>query len=249
MREQAFNQHQRLATRFGVLALACVVVTCSATRVGAETASPSVYLDPLRVELRKSWPANRRVTIVFHGHSVPSGYFRGGTVRPFDSYPHLTHVALNAKYPTSVISSIVTGIGGEHSEQGAARFELDVLAKRPDVVVIDYSLNDRAIGLERARRAWGSMISQALDADAKVILLTPSIDSNTNFTSPEDPLCQHAAQVRQLASEHAVGLVDSLGAFQSRVADGTPVKELLSQPNHPNCRGHELIAELFEPWF
>ena len=140
-----------LTPRRILLLLAGAVIPLHASRAAAEIASPESYLAPLRVELRKSWPANRTVTIVFHGHSVPTGYFRGGAVRPFDSYPHLTHVALNSNYPTSVISPIVTGIGGEHSEQGAARFRADVLAKRPDVVLIDYSLNDRAIGLERAQ--------------------------------------------------------------------------------------------------
>lgn len=220
-----------------------------ASQAVAETASPADYLEPLRVELQKQWPANRRINIVFHGHSVPSGYFRGGNVRPFDSYPHLVHVSLNRRYPTSVVSAIVTGIGGEHSEQGAKRFADDVLSKQPDVVTIDYSLNDRAIGLSRARTAWTSMIREALDAGVKVILLTPSVDSSVAFTDPNDPLCQHAAQVRQLASEFEVGLVDSLATFQHRVSEGTPVNTLLSQPNHPNRRGHELIAELFEPWF
>lgn len=229
---------------FAILA----VVNC-VSEATAETAAPATYLESLRVELQKQWPANRRVNVVFHGHSVPSGYFRGGLVRPLDSYPHLVHVALNKQYPTSVVSPIVTGIGGEHSEQGAARFEADVLAKQPDVVTIDYSLNDRSIGLKRARRAWESMIHQALDADVKVILLTPSVDSNADFDNPDDPLCQHAAQVRELAAEHGVGLVDSLAAFQAGVTEGTPVNKLLSQPNHPNRRGHELIAELFEPWF
>lgn len=234
----------------GLCLLVAVATTVwPAPPAAAETASPDSYLAQLRVELQKRWPANRRVTIVFHGHSVPTGYFRGGAVRPFDSYPHLTHVALNAKHPTSVISAIVTGIGGEQSEQGATRFEADVLAKRPDVVLIDYGLNDRAIGLERARRAWTEMIERAKRADVKVVLLTPSVDSSADYTSEDDPLCQHAAQIRELAAEHSVGLVDSLAAFRAEVAAGAPVGDLLSQPNHPNRRGHELIAERIAEWF
>lgn len=214
-----------------------------------QPAEVSSYLEPLRRELKKKWPNNRRVTIVFHGHSVPSGYFRGGNVRPFDSYPHLTHVALNQRYPTGVASAIVTGIGGENAERGARRFATDVLAKRPDLVTIDYSLNDRAIGLERARVAWSSMIRQALQADVKVILFTPSADSNADLNDPDDPLCQHAEQVRWLAAEHRVGLVDSLAAFREEVEEGVPLSDLLSQPNHPNRRGHELIARLLTEWF
>ena len=93
------------------------------------------------------------------------------------------------------------------------------------------------------------MIRQSLDEGVKVILLTPSVDSNAEYKSPDDPLCQHAEQVRRLASEHSVGLVDSLARFQAQVEGGTPVESLLSQPNHPNRRGHELIAELIVRWF
>ena len=55
----------------------------------------------------------------------------------------------------------VTAFGGENSESGAARFEKDVLSHNPDVVCIDYALNDRGLGVERSRRALVSMITRA----------------------------------------------------------------------------------------
>ena len=59
-----------------------------------------------------------------------------------------------------VINVIVTAIGGENSESGAARFATDVLCHKPDVVTIDYALNDRDLGLVRAEQAWRQMIEQ-----------------------------------------------------------------------------------------
>ena len=89
----------------------------------------------------------------------------------FDAYPYLLHRGLNRRFPHAVINVIVTGIGGENSEQGAKRFKRDVLSLRPDVVTIDYALNDRAIGLARSERAWRKMIELALAHHVKVILL------------------------------------------------------------------------------
>ena len=66
---------------------------------------------------------------------------------------------------------------------------------------------------------------------------------------PNDPLNQHAAQIRQLAADHRVGLVDSLAAFKAEMARGTPLAELMSQGNHPNARGHELVARELVRWF
>ena len=49
-----------------------------------------------------------------------------------------------------------------------------VLRYDPDVVTIDYGLNDRGIGFERAREAGSSMIKPAQTEGVKVILLTPT---------------------------------------------------------------------------
>ena len=69
-----------------------------------------------------------------------------------NAYPHLWHAKLAEKFPHAVINVIATAIGGENSEQGAARFERDVLSLKPDLVTIDYSLNDRGLPLERTKR-------------------------------------------------------------------------------------------------
>src|SRR5690606_26732685 len=106
-----------------------------------------------------------------------------------------------------------------------------------DVVTIDYGLNDRAIGLERAKKAWTAMIEQAQAQDVKVILLTPTIDLAAKLDDPQDPLHQHAEQIRQLARQHRTGLVDSLAAFQAHASVGKPLAELMAQNNHPNGAG------------
>ncbi len=215
----------------------------------AAVAPPAAYLKNILDVLKKPWPANRTVNIVAHGHSVPSGYFRTPIVRTFDSYPHLLHRFLADNYPYAVTNVIVTAIGGEGSEIGAARFEADVLSKKPDVVLIDYSLNDRGMGLARAEKAWTAMIESAARAGAAVILLTPTPDISTVFTDRSQPISQQAEQVRALAARHQVGLADSLSAFQRYVERGGGLRDVLSQVNHPNRRGHELVLGELAPYF
>lgn len=207
----------------------------------AEPAPPGSYLSSVIGELRKDWPANRTINIVCHGHSVPSGYFKTPEVRTLEAYPHLVREGLARLFPHAVVNVIVSSRGGEHSVDGAVRFERDVLGHQPAVVLIDYSLNDRAIGLEAAKAAWVKMIRSARDSGAKVILLTPTPDLSASLGDSDDPLEHHAAQVRRLASEYGVGLVDSLEAFkQARTPDR--MQELMSQSNHPNAEGHRLVA-------
>jgi lysophospholipase L1-like esterase len=180
---------------------------------------------------------------------VPSGYFKTPRVDTFDAYPHLLHREIKERFPFAVVNVIVTARGGENSANGAARFARDVLAIHPDVVTIDYSLNDRGIGLVRARTAWANMISQSLAAKARVILLTPTADLASRLKDPADPLNQHAEQVRALAREFDVALADSLAAFRRHVAGGGNLADLMSQGNHPNRAGHELAVRELLPWF
>jgi acyl-CoA thioesterase-1 len=215
----------------------------------AASADPGTYLADVCAELEKSWPTNRTIDIVCHGHSVPAGYFKTPEVHPFDAYPFLLHRGLNQRFPHAVVNVIVTAVGGENSEAGARRFRRDVLGLHPDVVTIDYALNDRAIGLARTERAWRAMIEMALARQVKIILLTPTADKSAHLENPNDPLNQQAAQIRRLAVEYHVALADSLAAFQSQVRAGVNLSDLMSQGNHPNRQGHELVAAELLKWF
>ncbi len=209
----------------------------------------STYLGDLSTLLSAEWPDNRTVNIVCHGHSVPAGYFKTPFVDTFNSYPHLLHVALKKRFANAVINIIVTAVGGENSLRGSERFDSNVLSHHPDLVTIDYSLNDRAIGTDKARSAWSSMIEKAMAAKAKVILLTPTPDTRSDMFSPEDPLSQHAEQVRQLAGQYHVCLADSFEAFRQRVKGGTDLASLMSHVNHPNRAGHEIVTAELLKWF
>ena len=214
-------------------------------------AEPHSYLADVLAVLMAQWPENRTVNIVCHGHSVPAGYFATPMVDTFNAYPHLLHLGLKHRFPFCVANVIVTAIGGEGSESGAARFENDVLRHRPDVVTIDYGLNDRGMGLATARASWGAMIDKATSAGAKVVLLTPTLDvtQRSGYSGADrDDLPRHAEQIRELAAEFEVGLADSFAAFEQYNQAGD-LSDLLSWSNHPNRNGHELVAREMLRWF
>lgn len=213
-----------------------------------EIATYGTYLDSIKKELRVKWPNNRTINLVFHGHSVPTGYLAAGVTDRLSSYPFSTLRLINNHYPYSVVNIITTSIGGEQSEQGAKRFKNEVLVYKPDVLFIDYALNDRSIGLERSKVAWEQMIKQALEYGTKVILLTPTPDLKEDISSSESPLAKHSQLIRDLAKKYGVGLIDSYAIFKE-LAKKEPLRAFMAQNNHINQKGHQFVADAIFKYF
>lgn len=211
--------------------------------IASVATSQAADLLALDAELKKSWPANRTINVVFHGHSVPAGYHVTPDVRPFESYPHLFRVMLKQRYPDAVVNVITTAIGGENSIAGEARFANDVLSRSPDLILIDYALNDRPQPLANVETAWRSMVDAAQLANVPVMLITPTGASDADFANSSDPLSERAALIRTIASSEGVLLADVSADWLATLQSGTPQGDLLSQGNHPNLTGHQLAAD------
>ena len=212
-------------------------------------ADSATYLDSIKTELKKEWPKNRTINLVFHGHSVPSGYFKTPFVNTLDSYPYLLLKDLKAKYPNAVVNVIITAKGGETSVNGEKRFESDVLIHKPDVLFIDYALNDRIMGVEKSTIAMKKMINAALKKGIKIILLTPTPHQNYNLLDTTNAYEPFANEIKNLAKEFQLGLADSYGAFRKKLSEGHQVTEYMSQVNHPNKEGHQVVANEIMKWF
>lgn len=214
----------------------------------SQTFDSKTYLDSIKIELQEKWPNNKTINLVFHGHSVPTGYRTLGIVKSLESYPYETLKLIKQDYPFAVVNIVITSIGGEQSEQGVKRFKDDVLNYRPDVLFIDYALNDRSIGLERSKMAWKQMIEEALKENIKVILLTPTPDYREDILSPDVELAKHSQQIRKLAEKYGVGLVDSYAVFKE-LAKKEPLASYMAQNNHINDDGHGIVAKAIYEYF
>ena len=228
--------------KFQYLILTFLIFTVSHLH-GQEIASKANYLEKIKAEMLVEWPKNRTINLVFHGHSVPAGYFKTPVVNTLASYPYLVLKDLKSAYPMTVVNVINTSIGGEHSESGLKRFEADVLTHKPDVLFIDYALNDRGMGLERAKIAWEKMIRLALEKNIKVILLTPSPDQRVDIKDDLSILDQHANQIKELAKSFQIGLIDTYALYKNKVKSGSNLVDYMSQVNHPNEKGHQMITD------
>lgn len=196
----------------------------------------------LKTELNKKYPNSRNIYMVFHGHSVPAGYFVTPHINTFKSYPFLVFQHVKEKSPNANISLVNTAKGGETSDGGLDRFD-DVLNHKPDILFIDYGLNDRRITLAKSRRNITRMINRAKSKGAFVVLMTPSPDDRESITDENSPLAQQTNQLQEIAASENVLLVDVFSFFKSKVINGDSLNSFLSTHNHPNEMGHVIIAE------
>lgn len=230
------------------MGLALAFIIASITSQGQQVPADTSYLSDIKKEMKEMWPESRTINLVFHGHSVPAGYWTNHEVQTLQSYPNILLKKLKQKYPYAVINIIVTAIGGENSIKGQTRMG-KVLAHEPDVLFIDYALNDRFAGLEKSKEAWEKMIQSALKNNIKVILLTPSPDQRVNILEAGNALELHASQIRELAMEYHIALADPFSHFKKIAAENSKVADYMSHVNHPNEKGHTIIADEIMKWF
>ena len=87
--------------------------------------------------------------IIFFGGSISDG--ASVVDRERDSYRALMTAWLRTRYAGCRLEAINSAVGGTGSDFGLARLERDVLRYRPDLVVIEFAVNDAPSG----RRAHG----------------------------------------------------------------------------------------------
>jgi lysophospholipase L1-like esterase len=139
------------------------------------------------------------------------------------------------------------GVNGERSDQIAARFDRDALARRPRVVVIIAGVNDVYQGLaaDRVTAQLGAMYDRARHAGVAVVAgaIVPY-----NTATPDQNARMHAinAWIRESAANR-----DGLWFVDTRAAAADPLDadRLAGSPDglHPDIDGYRRMAEALAP--
>ena len=178
------------------------------------------------------------VTVVAFGDSITAGY----AVRR--GFPTFWKEMLVQKYPGVRIELINSGISGDTTMDGLARLDWAVLSYEPDLVTINFGINDcvYGLGLEEFEANLVEMIRRIRSGPASEILL---LSSQPLETPPYDWLVLDYYQaIEHVAKEMDVGFVDVYGAWMDRVKTGTPLNSLIIPGlDHPNEAGYRIIAE------
>jgi acyl-CoA thioesterase-1 len=148
------------------------------------------------------------------------------------------------------------GIGGERTDGGLARLERDVLAKRPDIVLVMYGTNDSYVDAGKtqsrlSREAYSTNLRKIVErlAAAKIrpVLMTePRWGAKAKLNGagehPNERLEQYMQACRELAEELKLPLVDHYAQWSEKQASGFDVGQWTTDQCHLNPAGHEVVA-------
>jgi len=149
---------------------------------------------------------------------------------------------LQAKYPAATIQNINRGIPGDTAEGGLRRLKEQVIDARPDLVFVQFALNDAFIGCTLAEFEKNiALIVHRLQKEtaAEVLLLT-----SVALADPqEDSIAlQYYERLEQVAQQRSVSIA-RVHAYWKDAASGNFDGLLQADGVHPTAAGYRLMAE------
>ncbi|OCZ84134.1 hypothetical protein A7P25_19010 [Achromobacter xylosoxidans] len=184
--------------------------------------------------------------IVFHGDSVTFGVRTG--VTQAETFAQKVGTA------RGFTETFNTGVPGDTTTGGLARFAADVVSKAPDAVCIMFGINDRwavkaASASVQAQDVVTydanirSMVAQAKAAGASVTLLSPNPIMDTAWLVGIWP---YVNSLMNIAADEGVVFVDVFSRFWAQfgiVPARANYDALFVDTQHPGPLGHQLITD------
>jgi len=156
--------------------------------------------------------------IVCMGDSITAA---GGYLRQMDAL-------FAQQYPQLKLPRIINaGVSGHKAENCIARFDRDVLKRKPDILTLNIGINDVWHRLRNPhdpkvlatyKENVGKMIGQAQAAGIKVILLAPTVIKEDLKAEGQKRLALYVKAMKEIAVEKKCGFVDLHETFLKALA-------------------------------
>lgn len=169
------------------------------------------------------------VTIGFLGGSITQGSLASCQE---NCYASLVFQWWRQHFPNARF--INAGIGGTTSQFGVARVETDLLQYRPDMIFVEFSVNDdcNAFFME----TYEGLVRKILSAGAAVMLI-----HNVRYDNMESAEDVHL----KIGQHYALPCVSMRSTIYPLVASGRlPNRQITPDNLHPNDEGHRLVASV-----
>ncbi|MDD6101609.1 MAG: SGNH/GDSL hydrolase family protein [Clostridiales bacterium] len=176
------------------------------------------------------------VTIAYIGGSITAG--SSASPQAEMCYEGLLRKWWTGTFPNAKFTFVNAGIGATDSYLGVHRLEEDVLKKKPDLIVVEFSVNDA--GSNNAE-PYESLIKRSLESDTKPAVISLIITMRDNYNK------DHAV----IAKNFNIPIINYAGVVQDNLKEGIWKWSDIgaSDGTHPINEGHAVIARFMSYYY
>ncbi len=173
--------------------------------------------------------------------------FLGGSITEMNGYRAMVQADLQARFPETQFTFINAGIGSTCSTTGAFRLEEDVLSAQPDLLFVEFAVNDDQDASHASRecvRGMEGILRHARSALPKLDIVV------THFVNPSMlEQLQHgltptsSGSHERVASHYGISTIDLAREVAERISAGTLTWKQYGG-THPKEPGNRIAADL-----
>ena len=175
--------------------------------------------------------SGEKTTIAYIGGSITEGVGASSG----DCYARLSYEFFRETYGTGDnVEYVNAGLSGTPSNLGVLRLERDVLSSKPDIVFVEFAVNDSQDDI--AKESYESLVRTVLEQEnaPAVVLIFNVIESG--YTAQ--------AHMKEIGEHYDLPMVSAADALTPEFEEGRMTwKEYSCDQSHPNTEGHKLLCE------
>ncbi|EAQ81065.1 GDSL-type esterase/lipase family protein [Blastopirellula marina] len=192
----------------------------------------------------KKLNAGQPVKIAYLGGSITAA--NGWRVKSFDWF--------RKQFPQAKVDEIHAAIGGTGSDLGVFRIQQDALQYKPDLLFVEFAVNDGGAAPEQIWKAMEGIVRQTWTANPETDICFVYTYRTSYEEATRAGLCPRAASAMEMLADHyAIPSINFNLEVVKREGEGTLVFQAAEKPAdgvlqfskdgvHPLDAGHELYA-------
>jgi len=238
MKQQTHRSNRRVVTTMRWLAFGASLLLISETGRGATIDEATLFSRSLAshgdvARLQRALAKARRgesVTIGVIGGSITQG---AAASQPEKRYGNLVAEWWKRSFPKAKVEFVNAGIGATGSDYGALRAQRDLLSHRPDLVIVEYAVNDP--DTELAAETLEGLVRQILKQpnEPAALLLFMMNQSGGNAQNSHSRIGRH----------YHLPMISMRDALWPEIEQGRMKwSDVEADAVHPNDRGHDYCA-------
>ena len=180
---------------------------------------------------------SEEVTVGYIGGAITQGTSAGNDL----CYAKLTTNWLEEKFPNAKINYVNAGIGATGSYIGVHRVGTDLLSQNPDLVFVEFSVNDTTEATERNKESYDSLLRTIwqYETNPAIITIVTTQEDGTSFQQ------YHS----EIAIKYDLPMISYHDAILDVIDHGDIEWKDISDDNiHPNVPGHKIVSQLIQSY-